>query len=353
MKNLKKIVCAGVLATTALGLTSCKVVDEVKSWFDKDPVETTEDLPTAIVDGVAMNGGVVHGIPKNIAFTRATSNAVSISATVNEDASDPTLSWSLEWASSNGSEQVANYVSFTTSNEGKTCNLEVKKPFSVPINLKVSTVDGSSDTCKLDFLKALTQFNYKTIGGADGNNANQSFTIPYGNDNYTTTADSSISDSITVLYGPESFLKNKYGITADEFEFSFTYQETGTVGSWEVIDGYVNVSLTSEAKELLTSNGLSSYIQDYSLDSSGETSFWSTSIIGLKNVAYSSGYDANVKKVFDLLNSIDGDFVQYSFTYQTTYSGQTRTQNVTITSRAQLLNYIPATVSIDSNVVLK
>lgn len=286
---------AALVGLTTMSLTSCKVVDTIKGWFDDDPVTTTETPTTpstdnnVVVDGSGVSEGTSVPLPKQVIFKKASARtALTVNATVlPENATNKAISWSLAWKTT-ASETISDYVTITPSSDTFSCAITVKKGFNTPINLTARTKDGTTATCQLDFLKMIETFSFDFIGvdehgGTSATTRNFTFdaisrdeTIKYSE---TESLDSGMGDYLH-FWNPCDASINKYysetlGYSQELYIVdNYSYTTTGTFGDvWtcdsndgnltKISEGmWCDLYLNNELQTILENEGFRQYIKN-------------------------------------------------------------------------------------------
>lgn len=95
-----------------------------------------------------------------------THSSITVIATVNADASDKTLAWSLAWVTTN-SATVTDYISITpaSTTTGGTCVVTAKKAFSGLIRLTATTVDKATATLDFSYYNEVSTIEVTPITG--------------------------------------------------------------------------------------------------------------------------------------------------------------------------------------------
>lgn len=347
--KLLKVLSVGALAGVAtLSLASCDapdwLPDFVESWFEGN---TNQENPP-LIDG--EEGNVANGIPKNVVFREAKAESqITINANVLPDsATDKTLTWSLSWASSNGSEKVEDYISQEIINETHTIKLTVKKPFSVPINLEAKTKDNVKATCKLDFLKfvenqkfsigrAYDDHNDDVIDGSDHDGNVVTYKFNYAGENTIDTVAIN-NDPVFKLFNvldSNSFTYYMEQGIYDDYWFEHTSSTSnGTVGT---TDTEVKLEFNEAAKTELKKAGFTEF---KAIDVMEEMCInlnrgLPTSVGGQQNAT-------DLGKIIKALATLNNKAIfTITFTCTTTYQEVSRVQTISGDLKTTVLDYVP------------
>lgn len=185
-RSLVKSIASGILAVGLIGgacATAYHFKDKIIDWIKPDePIEDdtpNEDLTdsSVYVDDVAIDGdnASVNYVPQSIAFTKANNKSVNgntLSFTANvipSYATNQSITWSLLW---NGSEtkNVNDYVSLTSTNNGKNVLLTCIKAFNTQIKLIGKTADGATAITTIDLLKYVDSVDFYSCSITDSQN---------------------------------------------------------------------------------------------------------------------------------------------------------------------------------------
>lgn len=169
-----------VLILAILGGVLAAVLTETnpKDWFEQPAGEETETPDVTDGDGNEMESGKVYPMPSSMIFaTTAAESGITIKATVEPaDATNKSLTWSVEWVNPSSSwangKNVSEYISLARNGQD-TATVSCLKPFGEQAKIVV-TSDSNPEAkaeCTLDYKQRTTgvsSFDYSGVGENNG-----------------------------------------------------------------------------------------------------------------------------------------------------------------------------------------
>lgn len=248
-RSLLNTIASGVLTVGLIGgacATAYHFKDNIKDWIhpdddieDNTPNEDLTNLPV-YVDDVAIDGdnASINYMPQSISFTKANNRASSgntLSFTANvipSYATNQSITWSLAWNGTN-SNNVADYVSLTSTNNGKNVSLQCLKGFNTQIKLTGKTADGVTATTTIDLLKYIDSVDFYSCSFQSTNSETEKL------------ATISLTYQQDYTYESDRLLDLKYLSWDGNYMDSlvscgvyYTYNVVGTVGEISTIEYY-------------------------------------------------------------------------------------------------------------------
>lgn len=173
-----------VLILAILGGVLAAVLTETnpKDWFEQPAGEETETPDVTDGDGNEMESGKVYPMPSSMIFaTTAAESGITIKATVEPaDATNKSLTWSVEWVNPSSSwangKNVSEYISLARNGQD-TATVSCLKPFGEQAKIVV-TSDSNPEAkaeCTLDYKQRITgigAIEYSGVGENNGEIAN-------------------------------------------------------------------------------------------------------------------------------------------------------------------------------------
>lgn len=168
-----------VLILAILGGVLAAVLTETnpKDWFEQPAGEETETPDVTDGDGNEMESGKVYPMPSSMIFaTTAAESGITIKATVEPaDATNKSLTWSVEWVNPSSSwangKNVSEYISLARNGQD-TATVSCLKAFGEQAKIVVTSESNpeAKAECTLDYKQRISGINDMEYSGVGENN---------------------------------------------------------------------------------------------------------------------------------------------------------------------------------------
>ncbi len=336
---------AALVGLTTMSLTSCKVVDTIKGWFDDDPVTTTGTPTTpsktegnVIVDGKEIDKNQeINYMPKNITFRKNANSQGSQGSVVTfnanvlpENATDKTIIWSLSW---NGTcaDKVSDYVDMNVTNETHTVTLTCKKVFNTQIKLTAITSGGQKAESTIDVLRRYTKGSVYATRYEDGGQGpySQSTSIFDLTDNFVYREyQDELCDYLKFGNGTivKSDFNGEYGEESERY-FGWEYESLETSGTIGAASISYNVVWTPEFESYLNEQNATDILAKkwtYSVDDFDESLYYDCIYFGCHILDDDPNYESLLSHYQQLIENYEGDYIcQMNVSIKSNYNSQT------------------------------